>query len=200
MGKTRVVGWVERSETQQSAREGERSVTAEQLLALGSQAPCELIDGSIVYKTPTEGVHGIVEVNLVRRLSNFVSERKLGLLFGGEVGIVTGRSPDRIRAADITLISHEKMPEGPPEAFIEVAPDLVVEIVSPNDRWQDVREKLEEYFSLGVPLVWLVEPKRRAVLVFRSLTEVVDLSRQDVLLGEGILEGFEVPVRDLFPG
>ena len=79
-----------------------------------------------------------------------------------------------------------------------MAPDLVVEIMSPDDRWQDVRVKLREYFSIGVTWVWVVEPEIRKVLVFRSTTDVEEYQEEDSLHGEGVLEGFEVKVSDLF--
>jgi len=74
----------------------------------------------------------------------------------------------------------------------------VVEVISPDDRWEDMRQKLEDYFSIGVQRVWVVEPENRAVLVYRSVTEMQRLSESDVLTGEGLLEGFTRPVASLF--
>ena len=74
----------------------------------------------------------------------------------------------------------------------------MVEIISPTDRWQNVRDKLEEYFAIGVHRVWIVEPETRAVLVYRSVTEMSRLGEGDVISGEGVLEGFSLPVSELF--
>lgn len=172
-------------------------ITGEELLEMGDIGPCELIDGRIIPMTPAGGEHGFLESELAWHLRSFVMKQKLGWVMGGEVGIYTRRNPDRVRGADIAFISKERLPE-PPKGFLEVAPELVVEIVSPGDRWEDVRQKLEEYFAIGVQWVWIVEPENRAVLVYRSLSEMQKFGEEDTLKGEGVLEEFELPVASLF--
>lgn len=172
-------------------------ITGEDLLAMGDIGRCELIDGRIVRMSPTGGEHGIVETKLGRHLDTFVEAQKLGRVMVGEVGIYIRRNPDRVRGADVAFISNERLPERP-KGYLEVAPDLVVEIMSPADRWQEVREKLDEYFSIGVRWVWIVEPENRAVLVYRSSTEMQVFGEEDILKGEGVLEGLEMPVASLF--
>ncbi|HLF03134.1 MAG TPA: Uma2 family endonuclease [Anaerolineales bacterium] len=173
-------------------------ITGEELLALGDIGPCELIDGRIFYMSPTNVEHAIIEFLLGGELTQFVQKRKLGRVIGGEVGIYTRRNPDRIRGADIAFVSLERMPSKPPKGFLTTAPELVVEVMSPDDRWQDVNDKIEEYFSIGVQQVWIVEPDNRAVRIYRSATEMQKLSESDVLKGEGPLTGFEMPVAKLF--
>ena len=172
-------------------------ITGEELLAMGDIGPCELIDGRIVSMTPTGSEHGYIEFNLTTELRSFVRKHKLGWVTGGEVGIYIRRKPDRVRGADIAFISSKRLPELP-KGFLTVAPDLVVEIMSPDDRWQAVREKLGEYFSIGVTWVWVVEPQNRKVLVFRSPTDVEEYDAENILRGEGVLEGFAVKVAELF--
>jgi Uma2 family endonuclease len=173
-------------------------ITGEELLALGHIGPCELIDGRIVPMSPAGGEHGFLEFELGRQLGNFVAERKLGWVLGGEVGIYTRRNPDRVRGADIAFISKDRSPQRPPKGFFQVAPELVVEIISPDDRWQEVRQKVEEYFAIGVLWVWIVEPENRAILVYRSSAEAQKLAETDTLQGEGILAGFELAISTLF--
>jgi Uma2 family endonuclease len=96
------------------------------------------------------------------------------------------------------FLSSGRWPEAPPDGFLEVSPDLVVEIMSPNDRWQDVRQKLVEYFAIGVQWVWIVEPENRTVVVFRSATDMQQYGMNDMLAGEGLLEGFTLTVANLF--
>ena len=173
-------------------------ITGEELLAMGDIGPCELIDGRIVPMSPVGGKHGFVEFKLGRRLGNFVDEHKLGWVVGGETGIYIRRNPDRIRGADIAFISKRRLPDLPAEGFIEAVPELIVEVISPNDTWEDMRRKLEDYFSIGVERVWVVEPENRAVLIYRSITEAQRLGEADALRGEGALDGFALPVKDLF--
>jgi Uma2 family endonuclease len=177
----------------------EKLVTGEDLLAMGDIGPCELIDGRIVHMTPTGDEHGTIEFNLGRELSAFVRKNKLGRVTGGEVGIYIRRRPDRIRAADIAYISAKRSAR-PVKGFLEVAPELVVEIMSPEDRWQDIRDKLADYFSIGVEQVWIVEPQNRKVLIFSSTTDVEEHNEGDTLRGEGALEGFAMQVAELFAG
>lgn len=173
-------------------------ITGEELLAMGDIGPCELIDGRIIYMSPTGVEHGIVEFSLGAELAGFVRGGRLGWVMGGEVGIYTRRNPDRVRGADVVFISKQRLPHKPQKGFLAAAPELIVEIMSPDDRWQDVSEKIEEYFSIGVQWVWIVEPDNRAVRVYHSPTEARKLGEGDALKGEGVLAGFELPVAKLF--
>lgn len=174
-------------------------ITGEALLEMGDLGPCELIDGRIIPMAPTGGEHGLVEFNLGSELRSFVRQHKLGWVMGGEVGIYTRRNPDRVRGADVVFISNERLPERP-TGFLEIAPELVVEVISPTDRWQDVHEKIEEYFAIGVNWVWVVEPAGQAVRIFHSVIEARKLSQGDTLTGEGVLAGFTLPVAEIFVG
>lgn len=168
-------------------------ITGDELLGLGDLGPCELIDGRIVFMSPAGDEHAILESNLGFELR----QQRLGRVMTGEVGIYIRRNPDRVRGADIVFISYTKLPK-PTGKFLEVAPELVIEIMSPHDRWQEVRQKLEDYFSVGVEQVWVVEPGNRKVLVYHSSTDLQEFGEGDVLAGQGILEGFALEISALF--
>ena len=184
--------------TATSPKHRTRRITGDELLAMGDIGPCELIEGRIVPMTPTGSEHGVIESNLSRHLGNFVADKKLGKVMNGEVGIFTRRRPDSVRGADIAFVSRERLADRPAKGFLTVAPELVVEIVSPSDRWQEMRQKIEEYFAIGVQRVWIVEPDNRDVLVYSASTEMRKLGEGDLLTGEGVLEGFSLPVAQLF--
>ncbi len=175
-----------------------RPVTGEQLLAMGDIGPCELIDGVIVSMGPTGGKHGYLESKLDRYLGAFIDKKKIGLCMVGEIGIYIRHDPDRIRAADFAFWASEKLPDGPPLGFIEVAPDLVVEILSPTDRWPEINEKIADYFSVGVGELWIVDPSDETVFVYRSPAQPIALRRGDTLSGSGPLNGFTLPIDELF--
>ena len=175
-----------------------QQITGEELLAMGDIGPCELIDGRVVRMNPIGRSHAYVAANLSMTLNQFVRQHKLGEVLVGEIGIFIQRGPDRIRAADIAFVSTERLAQTTESGYLKTAPDLVVEIISPSDRWQDVRDKLEDYFAIGVHRVWIVEPDNRAVLVYRSSTEMRKLSEGDTVIGEGVLDGFSLPVAELF--
>ncbi len=172
-------------------------ITGEELFAMGDIGPSELIDGRIVPMAPTGGEHGVIESNLVTELKIFVRKQQLGWVMSGEVGIYTRHNPDRVRGADVVFISKKRLAERP-QKFLEIAPELVVEVISPTDRWQDMHEKLEEYFAIGVQWVWIVEPPTRTVRVYHSAMEMRKLTESDTLTGEGALAGFTLPVAEIF--
>lgn len=110
-------------------------ITGEELLALGDIGPSELIEGRIVAMVPTGSEHGLIELTLGAKLRSFVRAKRLGWVMAGEVGIYIRRHPDTVRAADLVFLSRNRSPERP-TGFLEIAPDLVVEILSPSERWQ----------------------------------------------------------------
>lgn len=182
-----------------SSTPANRLITGEELARTPGLGSCELIDGRIVPMTPTSPEPGRVEGNIFRVLDAFVRPRRLGKVFVGEVGIYTQRNPDRVRAADALFVTNETYARRSDQAaYLDVAPELVVEILSPNDTVMDLTEKLREYFAIGVKLVWVPDPRARRVMVFRSLTDVRELTETDRLSGDDVLPGFEVSVATLF--
>lgn len=173
-------------------------ITGEELLDMPGLGPCELVKGEIKEMSPTGRQHGRIESKLGRYLDEFVSERTLGEVMVGEVGIYTGRDPDTVRGADVLFISHARLETASPKGFLDVAPELVVEIMSPSNAWEEVRQKMEEYFAIGVEQVWIVEPANRAVQVYQARDAVRTLTEEDTLEGEGPLEGFALTIRTLF--
>lgn len=174
-----------------------RRIAGEELFDMPDLGPCELVKGEIKRMSPTGRIHGNVEARLAQRLSDFVEEHELGEVMVGEVGIYTERNPDTVRGADVLFISHERLGAAASEGFLDVAPELVVEIMSPTNTWEEVRRKIEEYFAIGVERVWIVEPENRAVQVYQSPDAVHTLSSTDVLEGEGMLDGFALPIDTL---
>lgn len=173
-------------------------ITAEEFARFPDLGPCELVNGRIVHLSPAQPLHGLVEARLGSRLFTHADSSGRGLVLGGEVGLWVRRGPDTVRGADLLFISRERWARRNPKGFLDGPPELVVEILSPDDRYGEVMEKLEEYLALGVDLVWIVDPERRYVLAYRSLLEVERFEEGDVLTDEEILPGFSLPVADLF--
>lgn len=177
----------------------ETLVTGEELLEMGDIGPSELVEGRIVPMSPTGDEHGGYESNFDEFLKAFVRRYKSGRVRVGEVGIYTRRNPDTVRGADVAYISHERYAQRKQKhGYLDVAPELVVEIMSPDDRWSEVMEKLREYFAIGVKLVWVADPEARIVYAYRSLTDVREFTDSETLIGDDVLPGFSVPVADLF--
>ena len=172
-------------------------LSAESFASLGITTPCELIDGRVVPMSPTGALHGNTELKLGRFLAEFVEQKGVGWVMSGEVGIVTRRDPDRVRGADLVFVSRERCAELP-GGFLDFAPDLVVEVLSPNDRWTEVQSKLDEYFALGVIQVWIADPSTRRITVYTGPTTGEQLAPGERLRGQGALEGFELDPARVF--
>ena len=116
-----------------SAHEATGPVTGEELLRMPWLNPCELVGGHIVRMTPTNPTHGRIEVNVAAALRAFVRTQTLGVVMAGEVGVFTTRNPDTVRAPDVLYLSHRRDAHHTRrDGFLEIAPDLVVEILSPD--------------------------------------------------------------------
>jgi len=181
----------------------ETLVTGEDLLTMGDIGPSELIEGRIVPMSPTGAKHAICELNFGESLKGFVRQHKLGKVMVGEVGIYTRRNPDTVRAADVAFISNEqyarqRQRDTLRDDYLHVPPEIIVDIMSPDDRWSVVMQKLREYFNIGVKLVWAADPETRSVYAYRSLTDVRVFGEADTLTGDDVLPGFSVPVASLF--
>jgi len=174
-------------------------LTGEALLELGDVGPCELIDERIVPLSPTGGEQGTIEGNIAYLLNAYVRSRSLGWVLTGEVGIYTRRNPDRVRAADVVFVSRNQT-SAIPSGFLDLPPELVVEIVSPTDRWQELREKIDEYFSIGVPTLWIVEPKTGTIMVYSSATTASKYKETQNIPAPEALSGLEIAVSEVFRG
>lgn len=174
--------------------------TAEELLRRPDLEPCELVHGEVIPLAPTGFLHGDIESELTLRLGSYAKQSGRGRVAGGEVGIIIRRNPDTVRAADLIFISHERLGAEPGRGYLQVAPELVVEVLSPDDRWSEVMEKLADSFEAGVCRVWVLDPRMRMVFSYRSLTQVETLGEEQTLTDEELLPGFGVAVRELFGG
>lgn len=176
----------------------DKLITGEELFEMGDIGPYELIEGRIVPMAPTGDEHGGNEGNFYYVLRSFVDLHKLGKVRVGEVGIYVRRNPDTVRGADVVFISNERYAQRKSGSFLDVAPDLVVEILSPHDKWSEVTQKLREYFAIGVRLVWVADAKVKSVYAYRSLTNVREFTKNDNLPGDDVLPGFSAKVAELF--
>jgi Uma2 family endonuclease len=147
---------------------------------------------------PTGHPHGSVEANVAGELRAFVRQHHLGKVMVGEVGIITQRNPDTVRGADVAYVSKERLAHANADGYLDVAPDLVVEVVSPNDRWTDINEKVDEYLACGVRAVWIIDPRTQRITCYQPSSAVRVYGKDDALTEPVILPGFSVLVGELF--
>ena len=161
----------------------------------------ELWRGEVREYMPAGPKQGEVALNIGAEVRDFVRHNKIGKAYAAETGFVIHTSEgDSVLAPDVAFIRQERLPEGGfPKGFSRVVPDLVVEVMSPDDTYSQVREKVREWLAGGVQVVWVVDPERRVVEVWQSQEEPAQvLSEDDTLRGEPVLPGFELPVRVIF--
>jgi Uma2 family endonuclease len=133
------------------------------------------------------------------RLWSFIGGTSLGVLTGAETGFLIAKSPDTVLAPDVAFVRAARVEVvGYPKAFFPEAPALVVEVVSPSDKAEEVDDKMRRWLLAGVELGWLVYPRSRTVSVYHSLNDIRVLGKGEVLDGGTVLPGFRCFVDDLF--
>ena len=162
--------------------------------------PCELVNGKVVLLNPAEIVQGMITADLGSELAKWNDSHQQGEVLMGGVGLYIRYSPDTVRATDLLYISNDRYARQGASEFLDVAPELVIEIIAPVDLWTDVIAKLDDYFFVGVDRVWVVDPKLHRVFAYRSMTEAQQFKDGDVLVDEELLPGFRLPITDLFRG
>ncbi len=174
-------------------------VTAEQLFDMGEDSRKELVRGELRDVTPSGFEHGAIALEIGAIIRNYVRSKNLGIALAAETGFVLEREPDTVRAPDVSFVSASKLAgEFDRKRFLEQAPDLAVEIISPSDTASDVQEKVDDYLKSGVKLIWLGYPSRQEVVEYRSRQEVRILSLNDQLDGWQVLPGFSHSIKELF--
>jgi Uma2 family endonuclease len=170
-------------------------LTAEQLLQMSiPHKRTELVRGVLVVREPAGGRHGQVAMNLALRLGAHVERSRAGQLFAAETGFTLRRGPDTVRAPDVAFIRRERLPDPIPVAFPELAPDLVVEVLSRDDRPGEVLAKVADWLSAGVALVWVIDTEHRGARVYRADGSETIIPADGALDGEAVLPGFSCPL------
>jgi Uma2 family endonuclease len=175
-------------------------MTAEDLLAMPKDDLFhELLRGELITMAPAGFDHGDIGSELLSRLRPFVKASELGVVVGPDTGYVLSRSPDTVRAPDVSFVQSSRMPSQRPAGYFPGAPDLAVEVLSPRDTVQEMEDKVDEYLSAGTQLVWVVNPRRQTVSVYRKDGTIAILRRDDRLDGESVVPGFALSLAELFP-
>ncbi len=156
----------------------------------------EIVAGQPEEKTMGGARHGGVGTRLIVRLGSHVEAHQLGGVYGPDATFQIGENQ---RIPDVAFVSAARLPAaGEPEGIWPMAPDLAVEIISPNDLYEKVISKVEEYLASGVRQVWLISPEHRTVTIYHAPTHTTILTEADDLVSEELLPGFRCRIADLF--
>jgi len=182
------------------ATAAQQSMTGDQLFALPSDGMrYELIRGELAAMSPVGFEHGKIVFRLGGILERFVSAAGVGELVGSDVGFYLERDPDTVRAPDIAFLGNAKLKQiADRTKFVNNAPDLAVEVVSPSDSLQAIEEKAEAFLEAGTKLVWVVNPRNQRVWVYQRQKKPIVFEGEDVLEAESLIPGLRIPVREIF--
>jgi Uma2 family endonuclease len=159
----------------------------------------ELVRGEVRVMTPAGGAHGVVAAAVFRALDRFVEDNQLGMCFSDNTGFALPGLDNTVRSPDAAFVKADRLPiDGIGSGWIAVAPNLIVEIISPSETPTALEEKLRDYRTAGTELMWVIDPVLRTVVVHSSSGAARTLSSNDTLSGESVLPGFNLPVLKLF--
>jgi Uma2 family endonuclease len=182
-----------------------RLLTVADLAVLPSELPSgpvlwELDNGRLISMAPPGDVHGAVECNIGTELKVQGERRGLGKARSGDVGVVLRRDPDRVVGADVVFVANRSLPirVSARGGYLETIPDLVVEVRSPNDTLPSVPDKVRDYLTAGVRVVWVADPAAQTITAHRRDQEPQVHVAADMLTVEDIIPGFRVRVQDMF--
>ncbi len=173
--------------------------TADELLRLPrGKNSYELIRGELKTMAPAGYEHGKLAMEFATLLNIHVKANKLGQVTAAETGFKLTTNPDTVRAPDAAFISQQRLDEvGPVQGYWPGAPDLAVEVISPNDLYTEVSEKVTEWLKAGSKMVVVINPRTEQVLVHMP-GDVNVLEGDDTLDGGDVVPGWQLPIKELF--
>jgi Uma2 family endonuclease len=169
-------------------------MTADELLRANiPNKRTELVRGVLRVREPAGFLHGRVAMNLGAELRAHVKQTDAGAVLAAETGFKLFTDPDTVRAPDVAFVAKGREPPPDARGFADVAPDLVVEVLSADDRSGEVLAKVADWLSAGTRLVWVVDPARRVTRVYRQDGSETIVAADGTLDGEDVLPGFACP-------
>lgn len=159
----------------------------------------ELVRGKVVEMNVPNARHGQVCFRISRIVGNYIVDHGLGHVLANDSGVLTEHDPDTVRGADLAYYSFSKIPNGIlPQGYLKVAPDIVFEVLSPSDRWNEMHAKIAEYLDASVSVVCVLDPATEEAHLFYRDKSPRALAGSDELTFPEQLGDFRVAVRKLF--
>jgi Uma2 family endonuclease len=172
-------------------------MTAEQLLARAGDGRAELVYGELVDLMPVGFLHSMLVGRILFWIMSFLETHPLGKA-STELGMLLAHDPDLVYAPDVFFIAKDRVPAATFRRFFEGAPDLAVEVLSPDDRPGRRNAKIQAYLAAGTRLVWVVDPDNSTVVAHRPSAPAQVYAGRDEVTGEDVLPGFSFQVERLF--
>jgi len=175
-------------------------VTAEVLLARPADGNrYELIRGELKMMSPAGSEHGRVAGRIYLRLATHVEKDRIGQTFAAETGFRIASDPDTVRAPDAAFVSNERLATvSPTRGYLPLAPDFVVEVVSPNDSFSEVEAKAAGWIDAGCKAVLVADPDNLTLHVYRLGCGIEVLTSGNTFHAGSACAGFSLSVDDAF--
>jgi Uma2 family endonuclease len=173
---------------------------AEQLFAMPNDGNrYELVKGVLVMMSPAGSEHGWIAARILNRLATHVEGSNLGRVYAAETGFKIGSSPDTVRAPDVCFVSHERLATvESTRSYLPLAPDLVVEVVSPNDTSSEIEAKAEEWLEAGTDIVLVADPSNQTIRVYQEGSRILLLRAGDTFEAGKVCGNWKLSVSDAF--
>jgi Uma2 family endonuclease len=156
----------------------------------------ELVDGKIVEWGVTTRFHGYFLNALAHILTGYVLEHGLGAVVAGDPLVQVQASVYDARGPDVAFYARHRIPPDRNASSTAVAPDLVIEVLSPTDRAVEVERKIADWLRAGVRLLWYVNPETGVTMVYRG-DDIQRVGADDILDGTDVVPGFRLRIRDV---
>ncbi|PYQ31010.1 MAG: Uma2 family endonuclease [Acidobacteria bacterium] len=172
-------------------------MTADEMLAMPDDGAhrYELVRGELITMSPAGWDHGNITDLIATHLSNHVRRNRLGKTPSSSTGYVLSRNPDTVREPDASFVRAERVIRS--GKYFPGGPDLAVEVISPNDTWSEVDEKVREYLTAGTQMVIVINPRNQSATVYTPAS-TTRLTINDTLSGGDVVPGWSLPLAELF--
>ena len=175
------------------------AITADELLAMGDIGRCELIRGELIMMSPSSAGHGVIASRFGVLIGAFVEQQDLGITLAAETGFTIETGPDTVRAPDVAVVFKTRAAEVIKErGFGQGAPDLAVEVLSPDESRKAAVAKCKMWIQTGARSAWLIDPAKRTADIYRADQSHLQLTDKDALVDQTVLPGFSVPLTQVF--
>jgi Uma2 family endonuclease len=177
-----------------------RLITAEEFWQMPDLGSCELVHGEIVTMNPPGYRHGLVCFNIAFEVGLYVRPKDLGTIVTNDSGIITERRPDSVRGGDVAFYHYDQLPRGQtPKGYPNVVPEVVWEVLSPDDRWKLTMAKIAEYLNAGVRVVCIVDPDERTMTNYFPDKPPHTVGDDQTWSLPDVFPGLEIPARKILP-
>lgn len=174
-------------------------MTVEDVERLPESERFEIMRGEVRSMPPSNFDHSDISLGIGARVREFVMRNNLGRVVGADAGFILSRMPDTLLAPDAAFVRGERLPaRDERQQFLEVVPDLAIEVLSPSNTATEMSDKVLAYLEAGTQLVWVVDPFRKIVTVFTPDRSSHIHIEGETLDGGDVLPGFSVAVAEIF--